>query len=210
MVPIRQSKVALQHPTWGDVSSPTPGAEGTALLLFGQKPTSRRSARSHPAWMMRLKNITAHRAPQSVCPKPCGFREAPTPGKSTLLGPTFTASRTGQTGGHSGVRGTRNSISGPTLHSHPHPRNLHQVQRGLHTSLNGQLCVCIRESIGSVYTSALLAIYPSECYATRNFLERHFWTTLAAPLGCPRPMHLVPAGGRTTGVIWLRQSLAAK
>ena len=24
-------------------------------------------------------------------------------------------------------------------------------------------------------TSALLAVYPSECYATTNFLERDFW-----------------------------------
>jgi hypothetical protein len=34
MVPIEQPKVALQHPTWGDVSLPTPGAEGTALPAF--------------------------------------------------------------------------------------------------------------------------------------------------------------------------------
>jgi len=37
MVPIRQPKVALQHPFWGGVSVQPPGAEGTALLLVGQK-----------------------------------------------------------------------------------------------------------------------------------------------------------------------------
>ena len=55
MVPIRKPKVALQHPSWGDRVRPTPGAEGTALLLVGQKPTSRRSARSHPARMTRMR-----------------------------------------------------------------------------------------------------------------------------------------------------------
>ncbi len=39
---------------------------------------------SHPARMTRLKGITAHHAPHSECPKPCGFREAGKPGKSTL------------------------------------------------------------------------------------------------------------------------------
>ncbi len=58
MVPIRKPKVALQHPSWGGVSVPTAGAEGNALLLAGLEPTSRRSARSHPASMTRLKSIT--------------------------------------------------------------------------------------------------------------------------------------------------------
>ena len=104
MVPIWQPKVALQHPFRGDRVRPTPGAEGTALHVVGQKPTSRRSAQSHPARMTRLKTITGHRAPQSECPKECGFREGPRAGKSTL-GPTFTPARTDQTGCHSGVCG---------------------------------------------------------------------------------------------------------
>src|SRR5438105_13969807 len=138
------------HPFGVVLSRKTPGAEGTALLLVGQEPTRRRSARSHPARMTRLKGITAHHAPHSECPKPCGFREAGKPGESTL-GPIFTPCRTNQTGRNSGVRGTRNSITRATLHSHPHPRNLHQVQSGLHTSETGQLWVCIRHSIESVY-----------------------------------------------------------
>jgi hypothetical protein len=34
----------------------------------------------------------------------------------------------------------------------------------------------LQELIGSVNTSALPAIYPSECYATTNFFERDSWT----------------------------------
>ncbi len=105
MVPTKQLKVALQHPH----VRPTPGAVGTALLLVGPEPTRRRSARSHPARMTRLKGIIAHHAPHSECPKPCGFRESGKPGESTL-GPIFTPCRTNQTGRNSGVRGTRNSI----------------------------------------------------------------------------------------------------
>src|SRR5207253_6440082 len=52
---------------------PTPGAVGTALLLVGQVSTRRRSARSRPARMTRLKGITAHRAPHSACPSRAGF-----------------------------------------------------------------------------------------------------------------------------------------
>src|SRR5580700_8024989 len=58
---------------------PTPGAEGTALLMVGQKPTRRRSAWSHPARMTRLKSITAHRSPQSECPNHAGFGKLPRP-----------------------------------------------------------------------------------------------------------------------------------
>jgi len=83
--------------------------------------------------MTRLKTITGHRAPQSECRKQCGFREGPRAGKSTF-GPTFTPARTDQTGCHSGVCGTNNSILRATLHSRPHPRLLHQVQWGLHPS----------------------------------------------------------------------------
>src|SRR5437016_5822832 len=48
------------------------------------------------------------RAPQLECPKPCGLRKAPKPGKSTL-GLTFTPSRKDQRRCRSGVRGTSNS-----------------------------------------------------------------------------------------------------
>ena len=98
----RVRRIQSPYPTvhissWGWRVRPTPGAEGTALLLVGPEPTRRRLARSHPARMTRLKGITAHHAPHSECPKPCGFREAGKPGKSTL-GPTFIRSRTDQTG----------------------------------------------------------------------------------------------------------------
>jgi len=66
MVPAEQPKVALQHPAWGGVSIPTPGAAGTALLLVGQVSTRWRSARSHPARMTRLKG---HHSPPR-----CTFR----------------------------------------------------------------------------------------------------------------------------------------
>ena len=36
----------------------------------------------------------------------------------------------------------------------------------------------IQELIVSVNTTALLAINPSECYATTNFLERDSWSIL--------------------------------
>src|SRR5437016_6331871 len=66
----RVRRIQSPYPTvhissWGWRVRPTPGAEGTALLLVGPEPTRRRSARSHPAWMTRLKRITAHRAHQS-------------------------------------------------------------------------------------------------------------------------------------------------
>src|SRR5437879_12008454 len=48
------TKVAIRHPFWGGVSVATPGAEGTALLLVGQKGTTRRSAALHPATILRL------------------------------------------------------------------------------------------------------------------------------------------------------------
>ena len=50
MVPIRQPKVAVQHPFWGDVSTPTPGAAGTALTaLCGAIPKLLAPTWSHPA-----------------------------------------------------------------------------------------------------------------------------------------------------------------
>src|SRR5258708_14440346 len=85
--------VSKQHPKRGDVSSPTPGAEGTALLLVGQKPATPPSAGPHPATMRRLKSITAHRTPGSARPRPCGFPEAPTRGERALA-PTSTPSPT--------------------------------------------------------------------------------------------------------------------
>src|SRR6266566_7843829 len=57
----------------------TPGAEGTALLLVGQKPATRPSSGPHPATMTTLKSITAHHTQASARPRPCGFRAAPTP-----------------------------------------------------------------------------------------------------------------------------------
>jgi hypothetical protein len=74
----------------------TPGAAGTPLLLVGQKPTTRHSAGLRPAAMMRLKSITAHRAPALVRPRPCGFRAVPTRGE-TALAPTSTPFRRGRT-----------------------------------------------------------------------------------------------------------------
>ena len=99
----------MQHPTWGGVSVATPGAEGTALLLAGQKLTARPPAGPHPGAMTTLKSITAHRIPGSARPRPCGSLAAPMPGE-TVLAPTSTPSRRGRTGRNSGVRGTRNPL----------------------------------------------------------------------------------------------------
>jgi len=99
-----------------------------------------------------------HRGPHSECPKPCGFREAGKPGESTL-GPIFTPGRRDQTGRNSGVRGTRNPLlERPFTLTHIH-EICTKFNEGLHLSQNGQLCVCIRESIGSVYTSAFIRTY---------------------------------------------------
>ena len=40
--------------------------------------------RSHPARVTRLKGITAHRAPHSECPKPCGFGKLASPANQRL------------------------------------------------------------------------------------------------------------------------------
>jgi hypothetical protein len=50
-------------------------------------------------------------------------------------------------------------------HSRSHPRLLHQVQLGLHTSRNdiSGTFRTIREMIVSVHTGVFIAMYPSEC-----------------------------------------------
>src|SRR5882762_376355 len=70
-------------PILGWCVRPTPGAEGTALLLVGQKPTRRRSARSHPARMTR-KSITAHHAPHSNVQSRAGFGKLASPANQRL------------------------------------------------------------------------------------------------------------------------------
>jgi hypothetical protein len=75
----------------------------------------------------------------------------------------------------------------PGSSSIPHVVDFNGIRRGwdlrdtqLHSSRKRQLCVGMRESIGSAYTSAFsvlafTAIYPRKCYATTNFLEPDFW-----------------------------------
>src|SRR5260370_38335449 len=68
--------VSKQHPKRGDVSSPTPGAEGTALLLVGQKPATPPSPGPHPAPIRGRESVPAPPTPGTARARPCGVRDA--------------------------------------------------------------------------------------------------------------------------------------
>jgi len=75
---------ALQHPFWGGVSSPTPGAVGTALLSIGQKPATRPLAgRIRLRWRRGKASQLTVLQDQRV-PDHADFREVPCAAKQCL------------------------------------------------------------------------------------------------------------------------------